>query len=63
MKVICTLLCLLLLTSCVYYGTSRDINIRDNDQATCIGGSSKDNEKCRAEIRKLNKAIKDSTQP
>gem|GEM_PF-3094878 len=62
MKIIYVLLCPLLLSSCVYYGTSRDIDIGNKTQRTCIDGSTKENEQCRAQLRKLNEAIKNRTQ-
>jgi len=60
-KIIYLLLCPLL-SSCVYYGTSHDIDIGNKTQRICVDGSTKENEQCRAKVKKLNEAIKNRTQ-
>ena len=60
MKSICSLLCLFLLSSCVYYGTSHEIG--HDSKASCVGGSAKENKKCRAELKILNKSIENQVQ-
>ena len=62
MRLIYTLLCLFLLSSCVYYGTSRDVDFGDKPRNTCSNGSSKENKKCRAELRELNESIENRRQ-
>ena len=62
MKLIYPLLCLFLLSSCVYYGTSRDVDFGDKAQSSCTSGTTKENKKCRAELRQLNKSIESRTQ-
>lgn len=60
MKSICSLLCLFLLSSCVYYGTSHEIG--NDSKSTCSNGSTKENKKCRAEIKKLKESINNQVQ-
>lgn len=55
MKFITALACTFLLSSCVYYSVQRDFG--GEASAPCTKGSSKDNAKCKAEIKALNKEI------
>lgn len=58
MKIICCLVGVLLLSSCVYYGTEYDFDTANkNTKSACGTGTKKENDKCRAEIRKVNEAI------
>ncbi|WP_286267037.1 hypothetical protein [Thalassotalea atypica] len=61
MRISFAILCILLLSSCVYYGTSRDVDLSNNNSATCTKGSTKQNKECHAELRKLEEAIKERT--
>lgn len=61
MKLIYTFPLLFLLSSCVYYGTSRDIDFGDKTQTTCASGTSKENKNCRDELRRLNESIAEQT--
>ncbi|KGJ93801.1 lipoprotein [Colwellia psychrerythraea] len=58
MKYIFALACVLLLSSCVYYGVQRDFG--GDSSAPCTKGSSKDNKKCNAEIKALNNELKNT---
>ena len=60
MKLICSLLCVFLLSSCVYYGISHEIG--NDPKSPCSSGSTKENKKCRAEIKKLNESIDNQLQ-
>ncbi len=55
MKPVCSLICLFLLSSCVYYGTSREIG--NDPKSPCSNGSAQENKKCRAELKKLTESI------
>ena len=55
MKVICCLLFSLLLPSCVYYGTSYEID--NSAKSACSKGTAKENKKCRAELNKLKELL------
>ncbi len=57
MKKLTIIVCLFFLTSCVYYGTSRDLNVSNDSNSVCTDGSSRENAKCREEIRKLKDSI------
>jgi hypothetical protein len=58
MKIIYCLVCVMLLSSCVYYGVQRDFEIADNNKKlTCNTGSKKEKEQCRADLKKLNELI------
>jgi hypothetical protein len=58
MKIICCLVCILLLSSCVYYGVQRNFEIgNDSKKSACNTGSIKDKEKCRADLKRLNESI------
>jgi len=58
MKIICGLVSVLLLSSCVYYGVQRDFDIGGNNKkSACDTGSKNAKEKCRADLIKLNKSI------
>ncbi|WOH39114.1 hypothetical protein RI844_07785 [Thalassotalea fonticola] len=59
-KVIVSLLCIFLLSSCVYYGTTHEIG--NDAKAACAGGSAKENKQCRVEARELNKSIEKQVQ-
>lgn len=61
MKLIYALACTLLLSSCVYYSVQRDFG--GDTSAPCTKGSSKDNAKCKAEIRALNNELKHTVNP
>jgi len=56
LKLICVLACSLLLSSCVYYSVQRDFG--GNQAEPCTKGSSKQNAKCKAEIKAVNAEIK-----
>lgn len=58
MRIISCLVCVLLLSSCVYYSVKRDFGI-DNKRTkpACNTGSKKEKEKCRADLIKLNESI------
>ncbi|WP_019028098.1 hypothetical protein [Colwellia piezophila] len=55
MKIITALACSFLLSSCVYYSVQRDFG--GDPSAPCTKGSSKENAKCKAQIKALNKEI------
>ncbi|ALO34876.1 hypothetical protein CMT41_09215 [Colwellia sp. MT41] len=55
MKIIYPLLCLFLLSSCVYYGVQRDFG--GDPSAPCTNGSSKQNAQCKAELKAVNSEI------
>lgn len=55
MKIIYALICTLLLSSCVYYSVQRDLG--GDSTKPCTQGSSKDNAKCKAQIKALNEEI------
>lgn len=58
MKIIYCLVCVLLLSSCVYYGIQRDFDIgRKTTKPACDTGSKRNKEKCRADLRAVNKSI------
>jgi len=58
MKIIYCLVCALLLSSCVYYGLQRDFDNGSNTtKSACDTGSKRDKEKCRADLRAVNKSI------
>ncbi|WNC72868.1 hypothetical protein RGQ13_02515 [Thalassotalea psychrophila] len=60
MRLICSLLCIFLLSSCVYYGTSHEIG--NDPKSACAGGSAKENKKCRADLKRLNESIENQAQ-
>ncbi|PKI15971.1 hypothetical protein [Colwellia sp. 12G3] len=60
MKIIYTLICTLLLSSCVYYGVQRDLG--GSSSIACSQGSSKDNAKCKADIKAVNNEINKQAQ-
>jgi len=52
------LLCILLLSSCVYYGVQRDFEIGNKHvKSACNTGSHKARAKCRADMKRLNDEI------
>ena len=55
MKLIYVLSCTLLPSSCVYYGVQRDLG--GSSSTACTQGSSKDNAKCKADIKAVNNEI------
>jgi len=60
MKFFIVLLCSFLLSSCVYYSVQRDLG---GDPSTpCTKGSSHDNTKCKAELKRLNDEINKQAQ-
>jgi len=58
MKFICPILCLVLLSSCVHYGVQRDFGGSKN--SVCTSGSSKENQRCKKELKVLNESIKNN---
>ena len=58
MKIIYPVLCVFLLSSCVYYGVQRDFG--GDPSAPCTKGSTKDNDRCKAEIKALNTELKNT---
>lgn len=60
MKLTCTILCLLLLSSCVHYGVQRDFG--EEKSSACSNGSSKENQTCKEELKAINKAIENNIQ-
>jgi hypothetical protein len=60
MKSICPMLCVLLLSSCVHYSVQRDFGGNKSD--VCSSGSTKEKQKCKAELRSLNKSIESNVQ-
>jgi len=54
-KLIYVLACSFLLSSCVYYSVQRDFGGAPSDP--CTKGSTKENTKCKAEIKALNAEI------
>lgn len=60
MKLICSLIFVFLLSSCVYYGTSYEIG--NDPKSPCSNGSTKENKKCRAELKKVNESIDNQVQ-
>lgn len=60
MKSICSMLCIFLLSSCVYYGTSHEIG--NDSKSACADGSAKENKKCRADLKKINESIENKVQ-
>jgi len=58
MKITFCLFCVLLLSSCVYYGVQRDFEIGNKaKKSACDTGSKQQKSKCRADLKKLNEAI------
>jgi len=49
------LACSLLLSSCVYYSVQRDLG--GDPAKPCTKGSTKQNEKCKAELKAINASI------
>ncbi|PKG80680.1 hypothetical protein CXF85_21415 [Colwellia sp. 75C3] len=60
MKIFCILVSSLLLSSCVYYSVQRDLG--GSSSIPCSQGSSKDNAKCKAEIKAINQEINKQAQ-
>lgn len=58
MRVSCCLLCVFLLSSCVYYSAQRDFEIGNkHHKSVCDTGSKKEKSKCRADLRRLKEEI------
>jgi len=55
LKLTFTLACSFLLSSCVYYSVQRDLG--GDPAKPCTKGSTKQNAKCKAEIRAVNAEI------
>lgn len=58
MKFIYAVACTFLLSSCVYYSVQRDFG--GDPSAPCTKGSTKDNDRCKAEIKALNIELKNT---
>jgi len=58
MRIISGLFCILLLSSCVYYGVQRDFEIGSKQhKLVCDKGSNSEKKKCKADLKRLNDEI------